>query len=77
MIASIGSTELYNRAIDVGGPDSMTCKEMMIQTAKVMHKKRKLVDIPFLTINLSRLWVSQKAGIPPASRFTGMHHCDS
>ncbi|MGN7762982.1 hypothetical protein [Paenibacillus sp. 22594] len=36
--ASIGSMELYNRAIDVGGPDSMTYKEMMLQTAEVMPR---------------------------------------
>lgn len=64
LTASIGSIELYNRAIDVGGPDSMTYKEMMIQTAEVMHKTRKLVDVPFLTINLSRLWVSLITGAP-------------
>ncbi|WP_379154617.1 NAD(P)H-binding protein [Paenibacillus sp. sgz5001063] len=64
LTASIGRAELYNRVIDVGGPDYMTYKEMMIQTAEVMHKKRKLIDIPLLTINLSRLWVTLITGAP-------------
>lgn len=61
---SIGSTELYNRAIDVGGPDIMTYKQMMMKTADVMEKKRAFHDVPFLTIHLSRLWVTLVTGMP-------------
>jgi uncharacterized protein YbjT (DUF2867 family) len=60
----IGSADLYGRAIDVGGPDVMTYKEMMVKTSQVLHKKRRLIDIPLLTINLSRLWVTLITGAP-------------
>ncbi|WP_310831647.1 NAD(P)H-binding protein [Paenibacillus pedocola] len=60
----IGSAELYGRAIDVGGPGSMTYKEMMLKTAEVLHKRRRLFDIPLLTIHLSRLWVTLITGAP-------------
>lgn len=61
---SIGSNELYDRAIDVGGPDIMTYKQMMMKTAEVMDKKRSFHDVPFLTIHLSRLWVTLVTGMP-------------
>ena len=61
---SIGSPQLYNRAIDVGGPDVMTYKQMMEKTAEVMHKRRTFIDIPLLTIGLSRLWVTLVTQMP-------------
>ncbi|WP_379144194.1 hypothetical protein [Paenibacillus sp. sgz500992] len=42
----------------------MTYKEMTQRTAKVMHKHRTFYDIPLLTINLSRLWVTLITGAP-------------
>ncbi|WP_342481187.1 hypothetical protein NST07_05620 [Paenibacillus sp. FSL L8-0340] len=39
MKRSIGNPALDRLAIDLGGSDSMTCKEMMQRTAKVMHKQ--------------------------------------
>ncbi|WP_367579300.1 NAD(P)H-binding protein [Shouchella patagoniensis] len=61
---SIGSKRLSGKTIDVGGPDVMTYREMMIDTAEVMGKKRRLVNVPFMTVNLSRLWVSVTTGTP-------------
>ncbi|WP_046212573.1 NAD-dependent epimerase/dehydratase family protein [Paenibacillus wulumuqiensis] len=61
---SIGSPQLYSRAIDVGGPDVMTYKQMMEKTAEVMHKRRTFIDIPLLTIGLSRLWVTLVTQMP-------------
>lgn len=61
---SIGSAQLYHRAIDVGGPDIMTYKQMMQRTAEVMGKKRVFIDIPLLTIHLSRLWVTLVTQMP-------------
>lgn len=62
--SSIGSRRLSGKTIDVGGPDVMTYREMMIDTAEVMGKKRRLVNVPFMTVNLSRLWVSVTTGTP-------------
>ncbi|MDQ0207689.1 NAD(P)H-binding protein [Alkalicoccobacillus murimartini] len=61
---SIGNKKLTGESIDVGGPEVMTYREMMIDTAEVMGKKRKLVNVPFMTVNLSRLWVSVTTGTP-------------
>lgn len=61
---SIGNKKLSGQSIDVGGPEVMTYREMMIDTAEIMGKKRKLVNVPFMTVNLSRLWVSVTTGTP-------------
>ncbi|MYL54707.1 NAD(P)H-binding protein [Pontibacillus yanchengensis] len=61
---SIGNVNLSGKAIDVGGPQTMTYKEMMRQTAQAMGKERRLIDVPFLTVNLSRLWVSLTTNTP-------------
>lgn len=61
---SIGSEELYDRAIDIGGPEVMSYKQMMIKTSGVMGKHRTFIDFPFLTVHLSRLWVTLVTGMP-------------
>ncbi|MFY4775306.1 NAD(P)H-binding protein [Metabacillus sp. RGM 3146] len=61
---SIGNKDLAGRSIDVGGPKVMTYKEMMIKTAQVMGKNTYTVDVPLLTVTLSRLWVSLITGSP-------------
>ncbi|MTH53646.1 NAD(P)H-binding protein [Bacillus mangrovi] len=55
---SIGNKRLSGKSIDVGGPEVMTYKEMMQQTAEVMGRSTRTFDVPFMTVTLSRLWVS-------------------
>ncbi|AZB44730.1 NAD-dependent epimerase/dehydratase family protein [Bacillus sp. FJAT-42376] len=55
---SIGNKKLSGKSIDVGGPEVMTYEEMMIQTAEVMGRNPKVIEIPLMTVSLSRLWVS-------------------
>ncbi|MDW0113603.1 NAD(P)H-binding protein [Sporosarcina saromensis] len=50
--------EPKERTIDIGGPEVMTYKSMMEQTAAVLGVKRKFVDVPFFSLNLSRLWLT-------------------
>ncbi|MFC0525548.1 NAD(P)H-binding protein [Pontibacillus salicampi] len=61
---SIGNQTLSNRAIDIGGPEIMSYKEMMRQTTEVMGLRRKMINVPFLTVKLSRLWVSLTTNSP-------------
>ncbi|MFC3419534.1 NAD-dependent epimerase/dehydratase family protein [Salinicoccus hispanicus] len=46
-----------NEAIDIGGPDEKTYKELFVETAEVMDKKLPMVDVPIIPIFLSKLWV--------------------
>ncbi|GAB6992019.1 NAD(P)H-binding protein [Paenibacillus pini] len=60
----IGNERVFSQSVDVGGPDVMSYKEMMQRTADIMHKKRRFINVPFLTIKLSRLWVTLITGTP-------------
>lgn len=62
--ASVDRDDLKDRAIDIGGPEAMTYKEMILKTADVMGKKQPTVDLPLMTVKLSRLWVTLVSGEP-------------
>ena len=58
MSKSLEVKETEGQTFDIGGPDTLTYKEMMIQYSKIIHKKfLKIVIIPFLTPRLSSYWV--------------------
>ncbi len=45
------------KAFEIGGPDLLTYKEMILQFAKVRNLRRWIIPILFLTPHLSRLWL--------------------
>jgi len=47
----------YNKRFDIGGPDVLTYKEIILRFAKIRHLKRGLVIIPFMTPRLSSYWL--------------------
>ncbi len=49
---------------DIGCPEALTYREMMQQTAAMNGLRRSMIDVPFLTTGLSRLWVSLVTGAP-------------
>jgi uncharacterized protein YbjT (DUF2867 family) len=49
--------ELYNRSFDVGGPDILTYKEMLLQFAEVRKLKRFVFSVPVMTPRLSSYWL--------------------
>ncbi|MGY6650184.1 SDR family oxidoreductase [Wenyingzhuangia sp. IMCC45574] len=54
---AIKITKLYNKSFDIGGPEVMTYKEMLLQFAKVRNFKRWIVTIPVMTPKLSSYWL--------------------
>lgn len=50
--------EPKERTIDIGGPEVMTYKKMMELTADALGTKRRFLDVPFFSLNLSRLWLT-------------------
>lgn len=55
---SLDVTETEGKTFDIGGSDTLTYKEMMIQYSKIINKKfLKIIIIPFLTPKLSSYWV--------------------
>ena len=49
--------DLYNRSFDVGGPDILTYKEMLLQFAAVRGLKRLIISVPVMTPRLSSYWL--------------------
>lgn len=49
--------ETFNRAFDVGGPDILTYKEMLLQFAEVRGLKRHIWTVPVMTPRLSSYWL--------------------
>ncbi|MGF7041701.1 NAD(P)H-binding protein [Mucilaginibacter lappiensis] len=47
----------FNHNFDIGGPDILTFKEMMLTYAKVRHLKRRIITIPFLSPKISSYWL--------------------
>lgn len=61
---SLAHPQEYNGAFDIGGPDLMTYQDMMEQTAYAMNRKRLMLRIPFITLGMSKRWVSTISGSP-------------
>ncbi len=47
----------YNNSFDIGGPDILTYKEMLLKFAKIRKLKRKIIILPVLTPRLSSYWL--------------------
>jgi hypothetical protein len=64
MDACLGNERVYGKSFEIGSPQVMTYKEMLIQTAEVMGKKRWIFSVPLLSIGFSKLWVSYFGNSP-------------
>jgi len=47
----------YNRTFDIGGPDILNFKKMMLGYAEVRKLKRYIITIPFLSPKISSYWL--------------------
>ncbi|MEJ2004615.1 MAG: SDR family oxidoreductase [Cyclobacteriaceae bacterium] len=53
----LGNEKTMGQTYDIGGPDVLTYKEMLLEYAKVRKLKRYILTIPVLTPRLSSLWL--------------------
>jgi hypothetical protein len=53
----IGKSETYNNSYDIGGPDVLNYKEMLLRFAKVRGLKRRIVIVPVMTPKISSYWL--------------------
>ncbi len=51
------SPETYNNNFDIGGPDILTYKEMLLEFAKARGLKRRIITLPVMTPRLSSYWL--------------------
>lgn len=49
--------EAYNQTFDVGGPEAISYKDMMLKFAEVRGLKRKIFTVPVMTPRLSSYWL--------------------
>jgi uncharacterized protein YbjT (DUF2867 family) len=57
LVGLIGRPETFNMSFDIGGPDILTYKEMLLQFAKVRGLKRTIVIVPVMTPRISSYWL--------------------
>ncbi|MGZ3770724.1 MAG: NAD(P)H-binding protein, partial [Bdellovibrio sp.] len=66
IIYCIGNESTFGHTFDVGGPQAVSYKEMMLKIAEIKKLKRHVVGFPLLTPQLSTLWVCLITGAPRA-----------
>jgi uncharacterized protein YbjT (DUF2867 family) len=54
----------FNETFDIGGPDVLTYKEMMMEYAVSRGLKRWIITVPVLTPRLSSLWLNLVTTVP-------------
>lgn len=61
---ALGNQNAYNQIFDIGGPDVLTYKEMILLYAKSRGLKRWILTVPVLTPKLSSLWLNLVTSVP-------------
>jgi uncharacterized protein YbjT (DUF2867 family) len=57
LIGVIAKTETYNKSYDIGGPDILSYKEMLLRFAKIRGLKRRIIIVPVMTPKISSYWL--------------------
>ncbi|MCA9666338.1 MAG: NAD(P)H-binding protein [Myxococcales bacterium] len=62
----VGRDETRDQVFDIGGPDVLTYRELMVLCGELLGRPPRTYGVPVLTPTLSRLWVSLITGAPKA-----------
>lgn len=54
---SILNSKVYNQDYDIGGPDILTYKEMLLEFSRIRKLKRYIFTVPIMTPRLSSYWL--------------------
>ncbi len=57
LIGVMGRKETYHNSYDIGGPDVLTYKEMLLRFAQIRGLKRRIIIVPVMTPKLSSYWL--------------------
>ena len=57
LIGVIGKPETYSKSYDIGGPDVLSYKEILLLYAKVRGLKRRIIVVPLMTPKISSYWL--------------------
>jgi uncharacterized protein YbjT (DUF2867 family) len=64
MLRCLGDPDSHNRVYDVGGPEVMSYRDLLLRTADVLGLTRRTVTVPIESPRLSKLWVRVFSGAP-------------
>lgn len=53
----LGKEETFNKSYDIGGPDILTYKEMLLNFAKIRGLKRRIIVVPVMSPKISSYWL--------------------
>lgn len=53
----LGRTETYNKSYDIGGPDILTYRDMLLNFAKIRGLKRRIIVVPVMSPKISSYWL--------------------
>jgi len=57
LASAIFDEKSFNQRYDIGGPDILTYKEMLLQYAEIRGLKRYIIPVPVMTQRLSSYWL--------------------
>jgi uncharacterized protein YbjT (DUF2867 family) len=57
LVGVMGKTETFNNSYDIGGPDTLSYKEMLLRFARVRGLKRRILIVPVMTPRISSYWL--------------------
>lgn len=57
LIHALGEKKVFNHSYDIGGPEILTYRQMLLQFAAIRGLKRCIVTLPVLTPRLSSYWL--------------------
>lgn len=55
---------VFNQSFDIGGPEVLSYKEMLLEFMKLSKVKRTIITLPFVHTFFSTFWLSASGGIP-------------
>lgn len=57
LVGVTGRPETYNKAFDIGGPDILSYKDMLLRFARVRGLRRSIYIVPVMTPKISSYWL--------------------
>jgi len=57
LVGVIGNVETYNKSYDIGGPDILSYKQMLLRFAVIRGLKRRIIVVPVMTPKISSYWL--------------------
>ncbi len=57
LVGVIGNAETYNESYDIGGPDILSYKQMLLRFAGIRGLKRRIFVVPVMTPKISSYWL--------------------